>query len=121
MTKELPKHLADANLTYVSHSQLEKPACLRIFEYLYLKDERRDIPAGVPATAGGAAHDAIQAVVCDGLDIDEAIEVACKRIQEHQPISELDDLKRIQYIEDVEHIVRNGVAEISKLMGGDDE
>jgi hypothetical protein len=40
MTRELPKHLAEANLTYVSHSQLEKPACLRIFEYLYLKDER---------------------------------------------------------------------------------
>ena len=121
MTRELPKHLAEANLTYVSHSQLEKPACLRIFEYLYLKDERRDIPVGVPATAGGAAHDAIQSVVCDGLDIDDAIATACKRIQEHQPISELDDLKRIQYIEDVEHIVRNGVAEISKLMGGDDE
>ena len=115
MTKELPKHLADANLTYVSHSQLEKPACLRIFEYLYLKDERRDIPVGVPATAGGAAHDAIQAVVCDGLDIDEAIAIACKRIQEHQPISELDDLKRIQYIEDVEHIVRIGVEELGKL------
>ena len=39
------------------------------------------------------------------------------RIQEHQPISELDDLKRIQYTEDVEHIVRNGVAEIEKLEG----
>ena len=117
MTRELPKHLADANLTYVSHSQLEKPACLRVFEYLHLKEKRRDMPVGVPATAGGAAHDAIQSVICDGLDIDEAIAIACKRIQEHQPISELDDLKRIQYIEDVEHIVRNGVAEIEKLEG----
>jgi len=53
--------------------------------------------------------------VCDGLDIDEAIAIACKRIQEHQPISELDDLKRIQYIEDVEHIVRIGVEELGKL------
>ena len=121
MTRELPKHLADANITYVSHSQLEKPACLRVFEYLYLKEERRDIPVGVPATAGGAAHDAIQSVICDGLDIDEAIAVACKRIQGHQPISELDNLKRIQYIADVELIVRNGVEEISKLTGADDE
>ena len=121
MTRELPKHLADANLTYVSHSQLEKPPCLRVFEYLYLKEERRNMPVGVPATAGGAAHDAIQSVICDGLDIDDAIAIACKRIQEHQPISELDDLKRIQYIDDVEMIVRNGVEEISKLMGADDE
>ena len=114
---ELSKNLAEANITYVSHSQLEKPACLRVFEYLYLKDERRDMPVGVPATAGGAAHDAIQTVICDGVDIEEAIALAQKRIQEHQPISELDDLKRIQYIEDVEHIVRNGVAEIEKLEG----
>ena len=115
MTRELPPHLALANLTYVSHSQLEKPACLRIFEYLYLKDERRDIPVGVPATAGGAAHDAIQSVICDGIDIDDAIATACKRIQEHQPISELDDLKRIQYIEDVELIIRNGVDEMAQF------
>tara|TARA_R110000765_G_scaffold24122_4_gene60608 strand:- start:954 stop:1232 length:279 start_codon:yes stop_codon:yes gene_type:complete len=92
-----------------------------VFEYLYLKEERRNMPVGVPATAGGAAHDAIQSVICDGLDIDDAIAIACKRIQEHQPISELDDLKRIQYIDDVEMIVRNGVEEISKLMGADDE
>ena len=115
--KQLSKSLAEADITYVSHSQLEKPICVRVFEYLYLKDERRDIPVGVPATAGGAAHDAIQAVICDGIDIEEAIAAAQTRIQEHQPISELDDLKRIQYIEDVEHIVRNGVAEIEKLEG----
>lgn len=115
MTRELPPHLALANLTYVSHSQLEKPACLRIFEYLYLKDERRNIPVGVPATAGGAGHDGIQSVVCDGIDIDDSISTACKRIQEHQPISELDDLKRIQYIEDVELIIRNGVDEMAQF------
>lgn len=115
MTKELPEHLALANLTYVSHSQLEKPACLRVFEYLYLKDERRNIPVGVPATAGGAGHDAIQSVVCDGLDIDDAIAVASKRIQEHKSISELDDLKRIQYIDDVDAIVRHGVDALAEL------
>lgn len=115
MTRELPPHLALANLNYVSHSQLEKPACLRIFEYLYLKDERRNIPVGVPATAGGAAHDGVQSVVCDGIDIDDAIATACKRIQEHQPISELDDLKRIQYIDDVELIIRNGVDEMAQF------
>lgn len=115
MTRELPPHLALANQTYVSHSKLEKPACLRIFEYLYLKDERRNIPVGVPATAGGAAHDAIQSVICDGIDIDDAIATACKRIQEHQPISELDDLKRIQYIDDVELIIRNGVDEMAQF------
>lgn len=115
MTRELPKHLADANLTYVSHSQLERPVCLRVFEYLYLKEERRNMPVGVPATGGGAAHDGIQSVICDGLDIDDAIATACKRIQEHKPVSELDDLKRIQYIDDVELLIRNGVDEVEKL------
>jgi len=108
MTRELPKHLADANLTYLSHSALEKPPCMRLFEYVYLGEERRSIPVGVPAIAGGSAHDAIQAMVCDGELYEDAIGVAQKRIQEHQPISELDDLKRIQYIEDVADIVEHG-------------
>ena len=116
--KELPQEWADHGITYMSHSQLEKPACLRLFEYRYLKDERKDIPVGVPAVAGGSAHDAIQSVVCDGLDIEDAILTAANRIQSHEPIDELGALKTAQYVEDIEPMVRNGVEALAVY--GDD-
>jgi hypothetical protein len=107
--KQLPQEWAEQGITYMSHSQLEKPACLRLFEYRYLKDERRDIPVGVPAIAGGSAHDAIQSVICDGIDMEDAIVTAVNRIQSHEPIDELDELKTRQYVEDVVLVIENGV------------
>jgi len=107
--KQLPQEWAEQGITYMSHSQLEKPACLRLFEYRYLKDERRDIPVGVPAVAGGSAHAAIQSVVCDGIDIEDAIVTAVNRIQSHEPIDELDALKTAQYVDDVVSVIENGV------------
>jgi len=107
--KQLPQEWAEQGITYMSHSQLEKPACLRLFEYRYLKDERRDIPVGVPATAGGAAHDAIQSVICDGIALEDAVITAVNRIQSHEPIDELDALKTAQYVDDVVSVIENGV------------
>jgi hypothetical protein len=113
--KEIPKEWIEDGISYVSHNQLEKPACLRMFEYRFLKDERRDIPFGVPADAGGAAHDAIQSVICDDADIEDAIVTAVNRVQSHEPIDELDGLKTAAYVDDIEFVIRNGVEEISKL------
>ena len=107
--KKIPEEWVQQGITYMSHSQLEKPACLRLFEYRYLKDERRDIPVGVPAIAGGAAHDAIQGVICDGIDAEDAIVTAVNRIQSHEPIDELDALKTAQYVDDVVLVIENGV------------
>lgn len=107
--KKLPEEWAQQGITYMSHSQLEKPACLRLFEYRYLKDERRDIPVGVPAVAGGSAHDAIQSVICDGIDLEDAVVTAVNRIQSHEPIDELDELKTRQYVDDVVSVIENGV------------
>ena len=115
--KQLPEHLASQNLTYVSHSQLERPVCLRIFEYLYLKDDRKLIPVGVPAVAGGAAHDGIQSMLCESTPEFEAHMVANKRIREHTPISELDELKRDQYASDVEQMIDNGYMEVRQQFG----
>ena len=67
MSGKLQANIAAIGLTHGSPSQLEKPICLRLFEYVYLKDERKNIPTNVPAIAGGAAHDAIQGILCDGL------------------------------------------------------
>ena len=88
-----------------------------MFEYLYLKDERRDIPVGVPAIAGGSAHDAIQSVICDGIDMEDAIVTAVNRIQSHEPIDELDELKTRQYVEDVVLVVENGVDALKDYEG----
>ena len=115
--KQLPQEWAEQGITYMSHSQLEKPACLRLFEYRYLKDERRDIPVGVPAIAGGSAHDAIQLVVCDGMSVEEATITALNRVNSHEPIDELDELKTRQYVEDIELIIENGVQALSRYEG----
>lgn len=115
--KKLPEEWVQQGITYMSHSQLEKPACLRLFEYRYLKDERRDIPVGVPAIAGGSAHDAIQSFVCDGTHIDDAVATAVNRVQSHEPIDALDALKTAQYVDDIELVIRNGVEAMSAYEG----
>jgi len=113
--KQLPQSWIDAGQGTMSHSRLEKPPCLRMFEYLYLKDERKDIPVNVPAIAGGAAHDAIESVVCHGSDFDEAIAVAIDRLQAHQPTDDLDALKTAQYIDDIVPVVENGIAAVREF------
>tara|TARA_R110001606_G_scaffold373410_1_gene530768 strand:- start:632 stop:1489 length:858 start_codon:yes stop_codon:yes gene_type:complete len=115
MSNDFKAHLQEQGIVWVSPSALENPSCLRIFKYLHLGDRRNDMPVGVPAIAGTAAHDAIQGVVCDGLVVESAVEDAKKYIQQHNPISELDDLKRLQYIDDVELLIHNGLEEIAKL------
>lgn len=93
-----------------SASQYEKPMCLRVFEYLYLKDERKQIPSGIPADAGGAAHDAIQAVLCDGLAEEDAIQAAQDRLREHVAIDATDAVKQERYIDDVVDMIIWGIA-----------
>jgi hypothetical protein len=115
MSTQLREALAEIGYTHVSPSSLEKPPCLRNFEYLYLGDKRKDMPVGVPAIAGTAAHDGIQGVACDGLEVEFAKEEARKYISKHEPISDLDELKKAQYVDDVEKLIDNGVEELAKL------
>lgn len=96
-------------LEHYSPSSLEKPVANWVFDYVYLRGRRRDIQVGAPAPAGGAAHDAIQNVVCDGEDIDDAIAEAQQRLMEHTPKNALDEHKRDRYIDDMDAMVRNGV------------
>ena len=113
--KEIPKYLMDAGLTHTSPSANEKPNCLRVFEYLHLGAERRNIPVGVPAIAGTAVHDALQGHLVDGLDLSDATDIAQDMITQHKPISDLDELKRDQYIHDAELMIRNGVECFDKM------
>jgi hypothetical protein len=115
--EEFREELAKAGLEHTSASALERPPCLRVFEYLYLGPRRREMPVGVPAIAGTAAHDGIQGVVCDGTDIEDALAEASSHIRSHKPISDLDELKTNQYVEDVELVINNGVEALAPYAG----
>ena len=74
--KAIPDYLKAGDEIVIDHfspSQLEKPLCLWSFQYLHLKERRRDMPVGAPAPAGGALHDCLQAIVCDGANEAESI------------------------------------------------
>lgn len=118
MNEKLKANIAAIGLTHGSPSQLEKPICLRLFEYVYLKEERNNIPINVPAVAGGSVHDAIQAILCDGLVPEDSIKLAQKRISEHAPTDEADEIKRDRYVEDVEAMVINGTEGCLSLTSG---
>jgi hypothetical protein len=96
-------------LEHFSPSQIEKPLANWVFDYVYLGGRRRDIRVGAPAPAGGAAHDAIQEVICDGTDIDDAIAGAESRLLDHASRDELDEQKKQRYIADMGKMVNNGV------------
>lgn len=96
-------------LEHFSPSQIEKPLANWVFDYVYLGGRRRDIKVGAPAPAGGAAHDAIQEVICDGVDIEDAVAGAESRLLDHVSRDELDEQKKERYIEDMGKMVANGV------------
>jgi len=96
-------------LEHFSPSQIEKPLANWVFDYVYLGGRRRDIKVGAPAPAGGAAHDAIQEVICDGVDVEDAVAGAESRLLDHVSRDELDEQKKERYIEDMGKMVANGV------------
>ena len=72
--KPIPDYAKRDGVIWMEHyspSAIEKPLANWVFDYVYLGGRRRDIRVGAPAPAGGAAHDAIQAVVCDDVEIGE--------------------------------------------------
>jgi hypothetical protein len=96
-------------LEHYSPSALETSVAYWVWNYCYLGHRRRDVPVGAPAPAGGAAHDAIQAVVCDGMDIEDAVAVAQQRLIDHTPKNDLDAEKVARYIDEMGSMVANGV------------
>ncbi len=110
--KAIPDYLKAGDEIVIDHfspSQLEKPLCLWSFQYLHLKERRRDMPVGAPAPAGGALHDCLQAIVCDGANEAESINAAIFRLRSHKPRDELDAAKVERYIEDIPAMVEVGL------------
>lgn len=96
-------------LEHYSPSAIEKPLANWVFDYVYLGGRRRDIKVGAPAPAGGAAHDAIQAVVCGEAEVGDAIAEAEGRLFDHVARDDLDEQKKQRYIDDMGAMVTNGV------------
>lgn len=96
-------------LEHYSPSALESSVAYWVWNYCYLGPRRRDVPVGAPAPAGGAAHDAIQEVICDGEDIEEAVAKAESRLLDHTSKNDLDEQKKQRYIDDMGAMVANGV------------
>ena len=96
-------------LEHYSPSALETSVAYWVWNYCHLGPRRRDVPIGAPAPAGGAAHDAIQAVVCDNVNIDDAVAEAQQRMMDHNPKNELDATKVQRYIGEMGAMVYNGV------------
>ena len=74
---DLLEKMKSVGVYHFSPSQLNRPLANWMFEYVYLaKEKRREIIVGENAAFGTAVHTVIQAVVCHGQDIDEAVEEA---------------------------------------------
>jgi len=110
---EWAKRDGEVFIDHFSPSQLEKPLANWAFEYVFLGHRRRDIAVGAPAPAGSAAHDAIQEIICDGVDPEDAIANAEQRMMEHVAKDELDGYKKERYIADMGSMVGNGVEAMS--------
>ena len=110
--KPIPDYAKRDGVIWMEHyspSAIEKPLANWVFDYVYLGGRRRDIKVGAPAPAGGAAHDAIQEVICDGEDIEEAVAKAESRLLDHTSKNDLDEQKKQRYIDDMGAMVANGV------------
>jgi len=116
--KTIPDHFKRGDeyvLTHFSPSSLLTPLDIWTFNYLHLGDRRRDVPIGAPAPAGTVVHDAIQSVVSDGEDPDQAIRHAISVLQYHSPRDEDDAVRLTQCLEDVAPMVENGLDAMNEI------
>jgi len=116
--KSIPDYCKRDGQIVVDHfspSQLEKPLCLWNFEYLHLGKRRRDVRVGAPAPAGGAVHDAIQAVVCRDEDWQVQAKEAVGRLKAHDPKDELDAYKAERYAEDIPNMIGLGLDAMNEI------
>lgn len=105
-------------VSYMSASQLLKPTANRVFDYLHLRERRRDSKVGFNAAVGTACHNAMQSVLCLGEDIETAITKAVADVDFHTaPPSEPED-KRDKYKEILPDMVHQGVDLLAEQFGG---
>ena len=74
---DLIERMKSVGVYHFSPSQLNRPLANWMFEYVFLsKEKRREIIVGENAAFGTAVHQVIQACLCHGQAIEDAIEAA---------------------------------------------
>ena len=106
-------------ISHHSPSQLGKPDANWLFEYIYLsKERRREIKVGYNAAVGTASHNAIQAVLTAGHDIDDAIQQALMSYDFHNAPEGEPVEKRDKFREILPDMVKNGIDLLAEQFGG---
>lgn len=106
--REISKEWFDAGIDHISASQLLRTPAKWIFDYVYLtKDERRLVGVGEAAALGTSVHNAIQAIICHGQDIDQAIRQAEIAFDLHE--ADEDQVKRERFRLSIPAMINNGV------------
>lgn len=117
---DLLEKMKSVGVYHFSPSQLNRPLANWMFEYVYLaKEKRREIIVGENAAFGTAVHTVIQAVVCHGQDIDEAVEEATTGYDFH-PANFSQD-KRDKFRELIPAAASVGIELLSPLFAGAQE
>lgn len=108
LKREISEVWKTAGLDHLSASQLLRTPAKWIFDYLHLSsEERRAVGVGERAAIGTSVHNAVQAIVCHGADIDEAIKAAQIAFDFHD--ADEDDAARVKFRECIPAMVQNGV------------
>ena len=117
---DLLEKMKSVGVYHFSPSQLNRPLANWMFDYVYLsKDKRREIIVGENAAFGTAVHQVIQAAVCHGQDIDEAVEEALTGYDFHP--ANLSQDKRDKFRELIPDAAHVGIDLLSPLFSGAQE
>jgi hypothetical protein len=117
---DLLEKMKSVGVYHFSPSQLNRPLANWMFEYVYLaKEKRREIIVGENAAFGTAVHTVIQAVVCHGQDIDEAVEESTTGYDFHP--ANFSQEKRDKFRELIPAAASVGIDLLSPLFAGAQE
>lgn len=101
-----------ANIDHLSASQLLRTPAKWVFDYLYLSPgERMRQGVGWRAHLGSACHDAMQNILCDGLDFETSIKAG--KIYYDDCISDEGEDMRVRLRQAIPGIIENGTRVLS--------
>jgi len=102
-------NFAELGLDHFSPSQLNKPLAVWMFQYVALtKEDRRQIKVGYPAIYGTAVHNGTQHYLCDGLVLEDAVEMALTSY-DLQQVKDTDDERNTAYRDKIQPAIEQGI------------
>jgi len=117
---DLLEKMKSVGIYHFSPSQLNRPLANWMFDYVFLsKEKRREIIVGENAAFGTAVHEVIQASVCHGQDINEAIENSLTGYDFHPANASQD--KRDKFRELIPEAANVGIDLLSPMFSGAQE